>query len=46
MNVPNGKPATPPLPFPADNLYETDWVFRELQEAIAENRRREDAADQ
>jgi hypothetical protein len=27
-----------PLPFPADNLYQTDWAFREMQEAIAENR--------
>jgi hypothetical protein len=47
VNVPNGEPALPPpLPFPADDLYKTDWVFREMQEAIAENRRLEDAAEQ
>jgi len=45
VNVPNGEPTPPPLPFPADNLYETDWVFREMQEAIAENRRIEDEAE-
>jgi hypothetical protein len=31
-------------PFPADGAYKTDWVYRELQEAIAENRRQEDSA--
>jgi hypothetical protein len=45
VNVPSGEPTPPPLPFPADNLYETDWVFREMQEAIAENRRLEDEAE-
>lgn len=39
VNVPSA------LPFPADDLYETDWVFREMQEAIAENRRLEDEAE-
>jgi hypothetical protein len=32
------------LPFPADNLHEKDWVFREMQQAIEENRRKENAA--
>jgi hypothetical protein len=36
--------AFPPKPLPADNLYLTDWVYRELQEAIAENRRQEETA--
>ena len=40
VNVPNGAVASG-LSFPADELYKTDWVFRELQEAIAENRRLE-----
>jgi hypothetical protein len=30
------------LLFRSDELYKTDWAYRELQEAIAENRRRED----
>jgi hypothetical protein len=44
LNLSNG--AFTPLsaaPFPADELYKTDWVFRELQEAIAENRRLEES---
>ena len=32
-------------PLPADDLYLTDWAFRELQEAIAENRQSEETAD-
>src|SRR5579864_6594303 len=37
-------PSEPPstLPIPADSLYLYDPSFKELQEAIAENRRRED----
>jgi hypothetical protein len=44
VHIPNGTPAfgSPP-PLPADDLYKTDWVFRELQEAIAENRRIEES---
>ena len=38
VNVPNGVG----FPFPADDLYKTDLGFREWQEEIAENRRRED----
>jgi hypothetical protein len=45
IHIPNGGPTPPALPFPADNLYETDWVFREMQAAIAENRRLEDEAE-
>jgi hypothetical protein len=45
VNIPNGVPASEsPPPLPADDLYKTDWVFREMQEAIAENRRIEDSA--
>jgi hypothetical protein len=44
LRVANGKAmVSPACPLPADNLYETDWVFRELQEAIAEGRRQENA---
>lgn len=46
VNIPNGRSAAdthPPLP--ADDLYKTDWVFQELQEAIAENRRLEESAE-
>ena len=46
ITVANGKVVLPtPTTFPADNLYQTDWVFRELQEAIAENRRQEEMAN-
>jgi hypothetical protein len=30
-------------PHPADDAYKTDWVYRELTEEMAENRRLEDA---
>jgi hypothetical protein len=33
----------PECVLPADNLYLTDWVFRELQEAIEEGRRQDEA---
>jgi len=42
LPVANGKavfPAAPP--FPADDASQTDWAFRELQEAIEESRRME-----
>src|SRR5947209_2697510 len=39
-----GIPIAYDLP-PADELYKTDWFFKELQETIAENRRREDDAN-
>jgi hypothetical protein len=43
LTIANGT-ATPslPSPLPADNLYQTDWAFRELQEALAKNRREEE----
>lgn len=34
----------PHAPFPADDLYRTDWAYRELQEAIAENRRLDESS--
>ncbi|MCI0463370.1 MAG: hypothetical protein L0Z62_41060 [Gemmataceae bacterium] len=43
--IPNSVAGVTGPPFPADDLYKTDWVYRELQEAIAENRRLEEAAD-
>jgi hypothetical protein len=47
VNVPNGSSSVPAPPhFPADELYKTDWVYRELQEAITENRRLEDEEEQ
>ena len=44
VNLPNGVPDSAP-PFPADDLYKESWVFRELQAAIAENRRLEDEGE-
>ena len=45
VNVPNGAlPSGTQATMPADEAYQTDWVFRELQEAIAENRRAEESA--
>jgi hypothetical protein len=29
--------------FPADDAYKADWVYRELEEAVAENRRLEES---
>ncbi len=45
LTIPNSVTGVTGPPFPADELYKTDWVYRELQEAIAENRRLEEAAD-
>jgi hypothetical protein len=45
ISVANGKvAASPALPFLADNLFQTDWVFRELQDAVAEGRRQDEAS--
>lgn len=43
LTMTNGvvRAAVPPLP--ADDAYQSDWVYRELTEAMAENRRLEDA---
>ena len=32
-------------PLPTDELYKNDWAYRELVEAIAENRRQDEAAN-
>jgi hypothetical protein len=46
LTVANGQATLPPASsLPADNLYQTDWAYQELQEAIAENRRQEEAAN-
>jgi hypothetical protein len=47
LTVANGaaRPVSP-LPFRADELYKTDWVYRELQEAMAEERQAEESASQ
>jgi len=43
LQVANGKVVTAQAAaLPADNLYESDWVYRELQEAIAECRRQDE----
>jgi hypothetical protein len=45
LDIPNGKPVSDQTAsFPGDNLYESDWAFQELQEAITENRRVEENA--
>src|SRR5436190_19519310 len=44
LSVSNGTVQASVPPFPADDAYQTDWVYRELAEAVAENRRLEDAA--
>jgi hypothetical protein len=44
LTIANGVVQGPVLPFPADDSYKTDWVYRELEEAIAENRRHEESA--
>lgn len=44
IQVANGRAAVElPSPPPADDLYLTDWAYRELQEAIAEGRRQDEA---
>src|SRR5437870_3248410 len=40
----NGAVQAAASPFPADDAYKTDWVYRELEEAVAENRRLEESA--
>jgi hypothetical protein len=44
IGVANGKAVMPaPEALRADNLYQSDWVYRELQEAIAETRRQDES---
>jgi hypothetical protein len=41
-----GNPRQSAVPLiPADDLYRRDWVYRELQEAIAENRHLDETAE-
>jgi hypothetical protein len=44
LTIGNGAVQGSVSPFPADDAYKTDWVYRELQEAMAENRRLEESA--
>jgi hypothetical protein len=44
LSVTDGRVQARLSPFPADDAYQTDWVYRELQESLAENRRLEDSA--
>jgi hypothetical protein len=44
LTVANGAVQASASPFPADDGYKTDWVYRELEEAVAENRRIEESA--
>src|SRR5262249_23092815 len=44
LTLTNGGVKGRPTPFPTDDAYKTDWVCRELAEAIAENRRLEESA--
>lgn len=46
MKLPNGVMTPgPQLALTADDAYKTDWVFKEMQDAIAENRRLEESAE-
>src|SRR5947208_2398380 len=42
LDLGNAAPARPPHAFYLPPVPEDDWAFREMREAIAENRRRED----
>jgi hypothetical protein len=44
LSIPSGAVQGSAPPFPADDAYKTDWVYRELEEAVAENRRLEESA--
>jgi len=44
LTIANGAVQGPAAPLPADDAYKTDWVYRELEEAIAQNRRLEEPA--
>jgi hypothetical protein len=39
----NGSVQAAIAPFPEDDAYKTDWVYRELPEEMAENRRLEES---
>jgi len=44
LTLPDGAAPVIAAPFPADDAYKTDWVYRELTEEMAENRRSEESA--
>jgi hypothetical protein len=44
LSITNGTVQASVSPFPTDDAYKTDWVYRELEEAIAEHRRLEESA--
>jgi hypothetical protein len=46
LTVANGTVKNVSPLFPADDAYKTDWVYRQLEEAVAENRRLEESAGQ
>src|SRR5438132_899461 len=43
LTLTNGSVQVTTPPFPADGAYETDWVYRELTEEMAESRRLEES---
>ena len=43
LTLTNGSVQVAAPTFPADDAYQTDWVYRELTEEMAENRRLEDS---
>jgi hypothetical protein len=43
LTVPGGVAQVTAGPLPADDMYKTDWVYRELTEEMAANRREEDS---
>lgn len=45
LTLTNGSAQVTAAPFPADNAYQTDWVYQELTEEMAESRRLEDAVE-
>ena len=45
LTVPQKPPQPAASALPADDLYRMDWAYRELQEAIAENRRLDESAE-
>ena len=43
LTMANGVVQGASFPFPADDTYKTDWVYRELEEQRQENRRQEES---
>ncbi len=44
LTLPDGAAPVTVAPFPGDDAYKTDWVYRELTEEMAQNRRLEESA--